>query len=169
MLESAFSWDCGPIAIRYPRGRGGEGEDLKAPITMLKRGEAREISSGSRGAIFAIGSAVPLAREAARQLRASGYSPQVIDARFVKPLDLQLLSWAEQAGFVVTVEENVLAGGFGSAVLELFAQHDVFVPTRCIALPDRFVEHGPATLLREASGLSVEKIKAAFLQLEQKK
>lgn len=170
MLKSALVWNRGPVAIRYPRGTAEGEADLDLEnIPTIEWGKARSLRTGSHGAIFAIGSGVSLALEAARQLEAAGLSPLVVDARFVKPLDSRLLSWARQAGFVVTVEENVAAGGFGSAVLELFAQNDLQLPVRSIALPDRFVEHGPTLLLREECGLSVEKIKAVFLELEQKK
>jgi 1-deoxy-D-xylulose-5-phosphate synthase len=171
MLKSALMWNKGPVAIRYPRG-AGEGvpcyADLES-IPTIKKGEARIVCKGTGGAIFAIGSAVSLAKRAARQLVAEDHrSPLVIDARFAKPLDPRLFSWARQAGFVLTVEENVASGGFGSAVLELLAQNDLTIPVRCLALPDRFVEHGPTSILREECGLGVERIKAAFLELERK-
>jgi 1-deoxy-D-xylulose-5-phosphate synthase len=167
MLKSAFLWNS-PVAIRYPRGAGEDDPYARLEeIPILNKGEARQILAGKRGAIFAVGSAVSLAQQVAGQLAQEGHAvPKVIDARFVKPLDERLLLWAQKAGFVLTVEENVLSGGFGGAVLEFFQQNQLFLPVRCVALPDRFVTHGPVSLLRKECGLSAENVKEAFLDLE---
>ncbi|HOB21640.1 MAG TPA: 1-deoxy-D-xylulose-5-phosphate synthase [Bacillota bacterium] len=169
MLKSAFLWNTGPVAIRYPRGTGeGETYTRLEEIPTLNKGVARQIRKGNNGAIFAIGAAVSLASEAAEQLARAGHDPMVVDARFVKPLDPRLVTWAREAGFVLTVEENVTSGGFGSAVMELLAEKDLQVPVHCLGLPDKFVTHGSVQLLREECGLTVENIKGIFIELERK-
>jgi 1-deoxy-D-xylulose-5-phosphate synthase len=157
MLCTAFDID-GPVAIRYPRG-------MAAPfvtpteLELLAVGEARVLEEGCDAALIGIGTGVGIAREAAVLLRAQGEEPTVVDARFVKPLDTLLLErLASTHRLIVTVEENALAGGFGSAVLEHLGSS---VPVVRFGLPDAFVPHGDRTQLLEDLGLTAQAVAAA--------
>lgn len=125
------------------------------------------LCSGSDLTILAIGKTVFPALAAAQLLQQRGVSAAVVNGRFVKPLDEDLLcSLAQSTGRVLTVEENMLAGGFGSAVLELFEQRDLRgIRARRIGIPDQFVEHGAPALLRQKYGLDAEGIYAAACTL----
>jgi len=176
MLVTALALD-GPVAIRYPRGAGTGAtlaqavEDI-APLELGRGVMLREASSADI-CLLAIGSMVEPALEAADLLGAQGIVTAVLDARFAKPLDEgAILEMARKTRRVVTVEENILAGGFGSAVLELLAAKGLSEGTRVaqLGLPDSFVDHGPPELLRDLSGLTASgiclSILAAFPDLE---
>jgi 1-deoxy-D-xylulose-5-phosphate synthase len=155
----------GPVAIRYPRG-AGVGTSLADSLHSLPIGRGEMIRSGSDVAILALGAMVLPAERAAELLAAEGISAAVVNARFVKPLDERLvLDLAARCGAIVTVEENVQAGGFGSAVLELLASRDVRVPTQVLAVPDRVYEQASQGRLRELSGLTPAHIAAAARRL----
>jgi 1-deoxy-D-xylulose-5-phosphate synthase len=158
MLATALTHD-GPIALRYPRGTG-EGVDLEAAPIPLAIGKAELLEQGDDAAILAIGRGVPEALKAAQQLAARGIRAAVVNCRFVKPLDQELIiDLARRVPRVVTVEENVLQGGFGSAVLELLSDEGLApVAVERIGVPDRFVEHGPVQLLRAKYGLDAAAI-----------
>ncbi len=152
MLFSALK-QSGPVAIRYPRGRG-LGVPMDQDFREIPSGEAEFLKEGGDLVIFALGSMVKPSLEAAESLEKEGFSVGVVNSRFVKPLDRRLADAALEAGRVLTVEENICQGGFGSAVLELFNEmgiRDVMV--RRLGLPDQFIEQGPAPLLREKYGL----------------
>mgnify|MGYP005838516265 CR=1 FL=1 len=152
----------GPSALRYPRG-AGFGVPMDQEIKNLEIGKAEIIRDGSDVAIFAIGNVVLPSLAAAERLAAEGVSAAVVNARFVKPLDEELiLRMARKAGRVVTVEEHALSGGFGSAVLECL-EHGLLtsVKTHRIGLPDRFIEHGPQKVLRRKYGLDADGIYAS--------
>ncbi|HTS54999.1 MAG TPA: 1-deoxy-D-xylulose-5-phosphate synthase [Burkholderiales bacterium] len=150
MLYTAFQLDC-PVAVRYPRG-AGPGAAVEAEMHELPIGRGMLKRKGKRIAILAFGSTVRPALEAAGQLDAT-----VADMRFVKPLDEALLSeLAASHQQLVTVEENVIAGGAGSAVLEQLARMGIRVPVLQLGLPDRFVEHGDPALLLKECGLDKE-------------
>jgi len=148
-----------PCAIRYPRSIG-PAPPAKAEPSILPVGKGRLLSDGSDLSILAIGSMVAPAMEAATKLAAEGISAGVIDARFVKPLDRDLiLEKAAQAGTVLTGEEGVLAGGFGGAVLELMADEGLDrVRVMRMGIPDAFVEHGTRAELLEHLGLTAHGI-----------
>ena len=157
-----------PIALRYPRGNG-YGVPLDTELKSLPIGKGELLAAGDDLVIIAIGSTVYPAREAAEQLRADGIGAAVINARYVKPLDRELiLEWAEKTGCVVTVEENALQGGFGSAVLELLADEGLTgVRVKRLGIPDRYIEQGSQTQLRADLGLDAPGIAAsctAFLR-----
>ncbi len=157
MLAMAVAMDR-PAAIRYPRGLATP-LALSGDLTPLEVGRGRVLVHGSEAALVGIGSGVGIACEAAGLLERMGVSPTLVDARFVKPLDGELLdSLAESHRLVATVEENVLAGGFGSAVLERLAGR---VPVLRFGLPDTFVPHGDRTLLLEDVGLTPQAIATA--------
>jgi 1-deoxy-D-xylulose-5-phosphate synthase len=166
MLYTAVYMD-GPVALRYPRGKG-VGATMTADLHMLEVGKAEllspetvEAAEHQDAVIFAYGSTVAYAEQAARELADEGIYVAVVNARWAKPLDAELiLRLARATRRVVTVEDHVVMGGFGSAVLELLEQHNLKdIDTRVIGLPDKFVEHGAPTILRELYGLSSAHIK----------
>ncbi len=148
----------GPVAVRYPRG-AGVGVSLDWELKELPIGQGELLREGTDVLFLAIGNMVYPALKAAHLLEKEGLSAAVVNARFVKPLDRELiLNQARRIKKVVTVEENVLQGGFGAAVLELLAQEGLNIPVKMIGLPDKFIEHGAPDLLREKYGLTPEKI-----------
>ncbi|MDD3250601.1 MAG: 1-deoxy-D-xylulose-5-phosphate synthase, partial [Smithellaceae bacterium] len=158
MLKTAVG--CGsPVSIRYPRGKG-IGVPLDSEISTLPLGKGEVLHNGTDLAMVAVGSTVYPALQAARRLAAEGIGVKVINARFIKPLDAELLlGTARSVKKIMTLEENVLDGGFGSAVLELFAQNDVTgVTVRRLGVRDEFVEHARQSELRAQLGLDEEGI-----------
>jgi 1-deoxy-D-xylulose-5-phosphate synthase len=159
----------GPVALRYPRGRG-VGVAFSSTLSKVPIGRAEVLQEGEDVLILALGASVQPALQAAQELAQQGYSATVVNARFVKPLDENLiLTLAASHGRVLTVEENVLAGGFGSAVLELLADRDLFgVAVKRLGIPDTFVEHGSQDILRQKYGLDAAGIlQGALTLLEQ--
>ena len=153
----------GPSAIRYPRGIG-PGVALKPTPQPLAIGTAKVVREGDEIAIFGLGALLPLAQQLADRLSERGYSAAVINPRFVKPLDRDtLLHYARSATAVVTFEDHVLAGGFGSAVLEELELAAISTPVIRIGWPDRFIEHGKVDDLRTRYGITVE---AALARLQ---
>lgn len=149
----------GPVALRYPRG-ASLGVEMDPEPSLLAMGKGELLREGQDIAIVAIGVTVSHAVETAKRLEQEGLSVAVINARFVKPLDRDLIvAVAKQAKCLVTVEEASRMGGFGSAVLELLSDEMVInLPTRCIGLPDWYIEQGPQDLLREKYGLTANGI-----------
>lgn len=148
----------GPFAIRYPRGACLKSiSHSSKPVTV---GAAEVLAEGSDVCILAIGSAVNLAMKALDILKESNISAALINARFVKPLDSDLiLSYADRCKRLVIVEENSVLGGFGSAVMELLSEAGIWdVKTKLLGLPDQFIEHGDRPILRELHGLDPEHI-----------
>ncbi len=161
MLKTAIDHTAGPIAVRYPRG-AGVGVATDEPLHALPIGRAELLREGMDIAILAVGTMVLPAERAADALAAEGIDAAVVNARFVKPLDERLvLDLARRCGAVVTVEENVTAGGFGAGVLETLAQAGVVVPTRVLGVPDRVFEQASQARLREMAGLTPDGIAAA--------
>jgi 1-deoxy-D-xylulose-5-phosphate synthase len=153
MLKTAIYADR-PVALRYPRG-AGYGIPLDQELQALEIGRGELLSQGDDLAIVAIGATVYPALEAAKLLEAKGIRATVVNARFVKPLDRELiLGVARQTGCIITVEENALQGGFGSAILELLADEGMTgVRVKRIGIPDRYIEQGPQSRLRANLGL----------------
>ncbi|WP_334110180.1 1-deoxy-D-xylulose-5-phosphate synthase [Thermodesulfitimonas autotrophica] len=164
MLKTALLYG-GPCAIRYPRGRG-TGCALEKEPRPLPFGQALVLRDGRDVSLFALGNTVAAALEAAERLAAQGIEAAVVNARFVKPLDTSLLlRFARRTRRVVTVEEGVLAGGFGSAVAELLMDNGLGnVELVRLGINDTFVPHGAPALLRERYGLTAENIVAAVTQ-----
>ncbi len=161
MLKTAI--DSGrPMALRYPRG-AGYGVQLDQELVALPLGKGETLADGDDVAIVAIGSMVYPALEAAEQLKTKGILATVINARFVKPLDRELiLSAASRTGSLVTVEENALQGGFGSAVLELLADEGLAnVKVKRLGIPDRYIEQGSQAQLKKDLGLDAAGIAAS--------
>ncbi len=165
MTRFALAHNDGPIAVRYPRGSSAPLPELE-DVAEIKLGRAETLRDGHDVALIALGAGVELALKAADQLAADGIHATVLNARFCKPLDEEaILDAARRCGRVVTVEDGVLQGGFGSAVLELLADHGVAVPVARVGLPDHFVEHGPVPVLRREVGLTAEAVAAKALAL----
>lgn len=153
----------GPSAIRYPRGKVPD-RDLPAVIEPFEIGKAEILADGDDGVVIAVGSTVYPAMEAAAKLRAETRTAlTVINARFVKPLDREtILEHAARTGKVMVVEEGALAGGMGSAVLELFEEEELLVPVKRLGIPDVFIEHGTQQILRRLCGIDEEGIRKAM-------
>ncbi|MEM5768440.1 MAG: 1-deoxy-D-xylulose-5-phosphate synthase, partial [Bacillota bacterium] len=158
MLKTAVEFN-GPVALRYPRGEGA-GVVLDKELICLKTGQAEMLSQGKDVALLGIGDRVNAALQAADILQKQGVHATVINARFVKPLDEGMLrKVCREIGMLVTIEDHVLQGGFGSAVGEYLHTHGWGnVKLLQLGLPDQFVEHGPRKLLLDKYGLSAEKI-----------
>ncbi len=152
MLKTAIEHD-GPIALRYPRGNG-YGVPLEQELKTLEIGRSELLRSGSDGILLALGSMVYPALEAAQQLAEDGIELGVVNARFVKPLDNDLICrLAQQGSRLITVEENVLQGGFGTAVLECLEQHSIHAPVLRLGYPDAYIEQGEQHELKTRYGL----------------
>lgn len=148
-----------PCALRYPRGVG-LGVALAPDWKEIPLGQARVMTLGQDVTLLAVGNMVAVARRAAEMLKEYGLTATVINARFIKPLDEEcIIEHAVATGCLVTLEENVLAGGFGSAVLELLQQKGLTgIRVTRLGIPDTFVEHGSQALLREKYGLVPQKV-----------
>jgi 1-deoxy-D-xylulose-5-phosphate synthase len=167
MMFTALHHD-GPIAIRYPRGNG-PGVAIKSKPALVPIGKAEVVKHGTQAVLLGLGALLPMAMEAAKELEAQGYSVAVINPRSVKPLDGDTISFfARSAEVVVTLEDHVLAGGFGSAVMEELSNRGVVVPVVRIGWPDVFVDHGKPDALRERYGISVQATVAKALPYLQK-
>ncbi len=155
----------GPVAIRYPRGTG-LGVTLDSEYKTIPMGQAEILQEGNDLMILALGNTVPPSLEAGARLEKEGLSVSVVNCRFVKPLDKRLAEIAASTGRVLVVEENIRQGGLGGAVLELFNDLGIEnVRIKRIGLPDKFMEHGPANLLRKNYGLDTTGILKAARDL----
>src|SRR5437762_7550820 len=167
LLETALATD-GPVAIRYPKGPVPATPDL--PVEPLPVGRWEEIRKGSDAVIFAVGRMVEVASEAASRLEMQGLSCGVVNARWIKPVDPRIADWARGHPIVLTVEDNVGAGGFGSAVLEALAPHGLAGRVRTLALPDAFLLQGQASASLKEHGLDAAGIaKAVYAAVAVKK
>ncbi len=158
MLRTAVEYDGGPVALRYPRGEA-EGVALPRKPQAIEIGTGEVLREGKRVAIVGYGSGVAKGLEAADLLAERGLEVTVADARFAKPIDTGLMAQlAAEHDLLVTVEEGVLQGGFGSAVWEALNEAGVAPRILRVGLPDRFVTHGKPALLHEEVGYTGEKI-----------
>jgi len=153
MLFTALNHN-GPLSIRYPRG-AGIGVPINEDYKILPIGESEVLKAGRDMIIIALGSMVYPSLDAARILDNEGISAGVVNCRFVKPMDKRIIDWARAAGGrVLIVEENIIQGGLGSSVLELFNENGIAdILIKRIGLPDRFIEHGPTKILKQNYGL----------------
>jgi 1-deoxy-D-xylulose-5-phosphate synthase len=160
MMRTAFTLS-GPSAIRYPRGAVA-GVARKPEPQVLPIGKAEVLADGSDVAILGLGPMIALAKDLAAALAREGFSTAVVNPRFVKPLDREMLArFASRVAAFVTFEDHVKMGGFGSAVVEAleemkFAEMGHAVPVVRIGWPDQFIEHGKVEQLRAKYGLTVE-------------
>jgi 1-deoxy-D-xylulose-5-phosphate synthase len=167
MLRFALEHD-GPASMRYPKAAVG---DVERPACPVERGRSELYRWGADGILIAFGSLFEACVDAAGQLQAEGLEVGVINARFLRPLDEDLLGRAiEDCGFVITVEECTLNGGFGSAVLE-FANAAGLPSThiRRLGIPDRFIEHGERGELLADLGLDADGLVRAVRQMAGRK
>lgn len=160
MLGTALELD-GPVAVRYPRGPArlpGDGSARHREVHALPAGKAELLRRGDDGALWALGPMVEPSLAAAQRLSRDGIEISVVNARFVKPLDREMLaSQLAEGGRIATVEEHSLAGGFGSAVLEALADMGLEgVEALNLGIPDRFIPHGSEAVLRQALGLDAD-------------
>jgi len=165
MLNTALSHN-GPVAIRYPRG-AGEDRPKSLQYRRFEIGSAELLQKGDDILLLPVGNRVYTALEAAEGLSKVGIKAAVINPRFIKPLDCELIChWAQLTGHVITIEDNVRQGGFGSSILELLARkshHDVKV--RILGHPDVFIEHGPQQTLWKNSGIDAPAIIRSAIKL----
>jgi 1-deoxy-D-xylulose-5-phosphate synthase len=163
MVYSALKYEDGPIAIRFPRGNG-TGVQMDKEFEDIPIGSWEVLKEGDDVAILTFGTTVPMALEAWEILAKSGISARVINARFIKPLDFKMLNeiYAQNIP-ILTLEEAVLQGGFGSAVLEHASETQANIMIDRMGIPDCFIEHGSVTKLLEEIGLTtpdlVERVK----------
>jgi 1-deoxy-D-xylulose-5-phosphate synthase len=169
MLKTALSLGL-PAAIRYPRGASAEGYE-QIEMKELPVGKAEVMKEGKDLLILAIGNMALPSLEASKLLADAGIDAAVVNARFLKPLDSGLIiSLAKETGHVLTVEENTVSGGFGSAVLEELIKAEIDgLKFRMLGIPDQFIEQGPQKLLRKNLGLDAEGITKEALKLVEKK
>jgi 1-deoxy-D-xylulose-5-phosphate synthase len=155
MMYTAMLHD-GPSAIRYPRGTG-PGIAVKERPVAIEIGKAEVIRDGADVAIFGLGAMLPEAERLAELLKREGFSAAVINPRFAKPVDRDCVAdFGRRCGLVITLEDHVLAGGFGSAVMEMLNELELQVPVVRVGWPDAFIEHGKVESLREKYGLTAE-------------
>lgn len=158
MMYTAQLPDKGPFVIRYPRGKSVN-EDWQKPFEEIEIGKGRCLREGHDIAILSVGHIGNAAMSAAEELSAYGTEVSVYDMRFVKPLDTRLLKEiSEKHSKVITVEDGVLKGGFGSAVVEFFADNGIEITVRRLGIPDRFIAHGTLRELHRECGIDRQAI-----------
>jgi len=162
MIETAVDHH-GPIAIRYPKGAAVSVPAV--PVLALPIGEAQHLSEGSDVMLIAAGRMVETAEKAAAELRTMGFSIGVVNARWVKPLDPRILEWAAPVGHVVTLEDNVVAGGFGTAVMEALSRAGMVKEVTCFGIPDHFLPFGSPSDIAATIGLDTESVVSRVLAL----
>ena len=152
MMDFAVNQWNGPVAVRYPRGTAETGfAEYKNPVEY---GKAEIIEDGTKVAVLVEGHMLKAAAEAVEMLKADGYQPMLVNMRFIKPLDeAVLLKAAEKCDLVVTVEDNVKMGGFGSSVLEFYGEKSIQTDVLNLGFPDKYIEQGTQAQLFARYGL----------------
>jgi len=159
MVKTAIEYNDGPIALRYPRGNG-YGVPMDEELKTIPIGSWEVLSAGTDAAILTFGTTIPMAMQAAEELSQEGISVEVVNARFIKPLYSEMLnSIAQRSIPVITLEEAVLQGGFGSSVLEHYNDQKQHVNVTRMGIPDCFIEHGDVPELLNDIHISVEELK----------
>lgn len=154
MIEFAYHYDQGPCAVRFPRSNTDSMDEFLAP--KVEMGKSQLLQDGSDIAIFATGITVKTAIEVAKLIQEKGFSVAVVNARFVKPLDINMISsYGKRCPLVVTMEENTVHGGFGSGVLEKLSELNLQPSTLVLGVPDHYMAQATQDQQREESGLSV--------------
>lgn len=166
MVKTAIEYNDGPIALRYPRGNGS-GVEMDAEMKALPIGSWEVLREGSDAVILTFGTTIPMAMKAAEQLAYQGIDVRVVNARFIKPMDEGMLHEMMQENLpILTIEESLLQGGFGSAVLEFaFDKKYRNVQIERIGIPDEFIEHGEVDLLLEEINVTAEEAVKRITQL----
>lgn len=163
MLDYSINGQKGPIAIRYPRGRGKEWLGERVP---LEAGKSAVVRNGEKVCVLAVGSFVETALQASEILLKSNINIQVVSARFIKPIDEELvLKIADEFDYIITLEDNTRSGGYGSKVLEFMNGRGINKKITIIGLPDEFIPHGPRSELLKKLGLDAETIAADIKKL----
>ena len=154
----------GPIAVRYPRGTAYDGlKEYRSPIEF---GKSEVIKKGSKIAFFALGSMVETAQEVVNRLAEQGVEATLINARFAAPFDKDMVvSLAEEHDILVTLEENVLSGGFGEHVSSFVGEKDLELKVQIVAIPDAYVEHGNVSILKKDIGIDADTIYEKVIEL----
>jgi 1-deoxy-D-xylulose-5-phosphate synthase len=170
MLYTAVEYKNGPIVLRYPRG-SAFGVEVKEGFKLIEIGKSEKLIEGNDVAILAFGSMVDYSLKATEKLKLHGINCEVVNMRFAKPMDTEMLNnIASKFQKIVTIEENSLAGGLGSAVAEYFINNNLKNDIQMIGLPDKFVDHGTQQELHKILGIDpdgiVEKIKQFVNQKE---
>ena len=158
MVKTAFEYSDGPIALRYPRGNG-LGVPMDEELKTIPIGTWEVLKEGTQAAILTFGTTIPMAMKAAEVLAQNNISVEVINARFIKPLDTKMLLDLQARNIpIITVEESALQGGFGSAVLEVYNENNLQVNVHRIGIPDIFIEHGEVNQLLEEIHVTTDEI-----------
>lgn len=170
MVYTALKYDDGPIALRFPRGNG-YGVPLDEEFHEIPIGTWEVLKEGVDSVILTFGTTIPMAMEAASILEKRGISTQVVNARFIKPLDENMMFHILEKNIpILTIEEAVLQGGFGSAILEFAHEHGYHhTVIERMGIPDKFIEHGSVKQLLQDVGLTTENVVARLLSLVEKK
>ena len=163
MMKYAVGFE-GPIAVRYPRGTAYDGlKEYRSPIEF---GKSEVIKKGSKIAFFALGSMVETAQEVVNRLAEQGVEATLINARFAAPFDKDMVvSLAEEHDILVTLEENVLSGGFGEHVSSFVGEKDLELKVQIVAIPDAYVEHGNVSILKKDIGIDADTIYEKVIEL----
>lgn len=170
MVRTALAYDEGPICLRYPRGNG-LGVPMDEELKTLPIGSWEVLKVGTDATILTFGTTIPMAEEAAEKLAEQGISVEIVNARFIKPMDEEMLHRIYQTGRpVLTIEESMLQGGFGSAVLEFANDHGYDTnQTERMGIPDEFIEHGSVDLLMRDIHLTAEEAEKRITKLVHQK
>lgn len=170
MVQTALAYDEGPICLRYPRGNG-LGVPMDEELKTLPIGSWEVLKAGTDATILTFGTTIPMAEEAAEKLAEQGISVEIVNARFIKPMDEEMLHHIYQTGRpVLTIEESMLQGGFGSAVLEFANDHGYDTnQTERMGIPDEFIEHGSVDLLMRDIHLTAEEAEKRITKLVHQK
>ena len=164
MLWTMNHYEAGPIAIRYPRGPIA-GTPVAPKREILEIGRAEVVHDGSDVALLGLGTFFPMAEETRALLEAKGISTALINPRFIKPLDAEVIKkFARQCKVLCTYEDHVLHNGFGCSIIELLHDAGIHTPVLRIGWPDEFIEHGTVKILREKHGISAEHAYQRILQ-----
>ncbi|QXX28655.1 1-deoxy-D-xylulose-5-phosphate synthase [Bacillus velezensis] len=155
MVNTALNYEDGPIAMRFPRGNG-LGVKMDKELKTIPIGTWEVLRPGKDAVILTFGTTIEMALEAAEELQKEGLSVRVVNARFIKPIDKQMMKAILNEGLpILTIEEAVLEGGFGSTILEYAHELGMYhTPIDRMGIPDRFIEHGSVTALLEEIGLT---------------
>ncbi|SDM88059.1 1-deoxy-D-xylulose-5-phosphate synthase [Psychrobacillus sp. OK028] len=158
MVNTAFEYSDGPIALRYPRGNG-LGVPMDEELKTIPIGSWEVLKEGTQAAILTFGTTIPMAMQAAELLAQQNISAEVINARFIKPLDAEMLKDLQARNIpIITLEESALQGGFGSAVIEFYNENDLPANVHRIGIPDIFIEHGEVNQLLEEIHITSDEV-----------
>ncbi|SER15816.1 1-deoxy-D-xylulose-5-phosphate synthase [Gracilibacillus ureilyticus] len=158
MVYTAMNYNDGPIALRFPRGNG-LGVPMEEEFHSIPIGKWEVLEKGTDAVILTFGTTVEMALSASKKLKKNGVNVEVVNARFIKPMDTEMLHEIMKRNIpVLTIEESILQGGFGSAVLEFAEEHNYYPKMKRMGIPDRFIEHGNVDKLLEEIGLTEDNV-----------